>query len=148
MGGAKFVSGDKKKGREFSEKFLSELKVYFDRSNKSFEYAIRQATVTLEFPKGLTVKQAGEYVAKIVNGYIEEELTASDGARELGCSEFHWKRMLKLASKKVGGNDPIFQAHLDGDTIDRVSWEEGYQIAFLISTGNIPIDVLKKRMEK
>lgn len=136
----------KKKQDELRRKYLSNLSAYLIKDRAVYTEAIAEATITKDYPKGMTPKEAAEAYAFVYHAYADRHLTLADAARELGITTTKWQNLLLSQTKLLGQADLYFATWLDDPPgkMSRVSWEESYQVAKAIILGKIPAVEIKK----
>jgi hypothetical protein len=122
--------------RQYFEDFEEDLQA----QRASYQRAFTRATVTADYPKGLTTSQAVEYYSASYHNYIDTPVTPARAARELGVPGGALTAALTLAL--MGGALDTRLAPFLADParpIHRLTWESSYATAQEYAAGFIPV---------
>jgi hypothetical protein len=101
-----FLGSDSKKlDLEFRRYYLSDVYKYLAKDQLEYFEAFRLATVTSDYPLGLSTEQATRYYSRTFFAYSEDPITLDVAARELGVKTEVFLRALRNYGKppELGG---------------------------------------------
>lgn len=129
---------------ELRREYLGEFDQVLADGRIRFARAVTRLTTCTDHPRGLSVYEISQLYGKAWNDYVEEPVTLTQAALELGVTKKVLLDKLVLWNKVKGGSDLVLSEFLDGGTLTRLEWEDSYAYAQALVRGLYPMDEIKK----
>lgn len=125
---------------ELRRQYLTNLDRWLLRDRLEYWDAIRQATVTSDYPLGLDAGTASKVLLGAYHEYVTQPVTLARAARELGTTAKNWHGAMHSYGHVLRKIDPTLGTFLiEGGTLSRLTWERSYPKAQLILRGLIEV---------